>query len=333
MDKILESYKKTDKKKDFQYSTEPEPHKKRTKDILSAHPEVRNSMGRNPSSFLIILFLVITQFLIAFLLRESPWWYTLVGAVLIGAFCNHALYVLVHDATHNLIFKTRAMNKWAAIIADLVNIAPAAISFRTFHLKHHSFQGDYGLDADIPSRWEAKVVGNFFLFKALWLFLFPILQAIRPTRTKEINLFSDKWTFVNWFLVFGVDVLVIYFMGWTSFLYMFSSFFLSIGLHPLGARWIQEHYLIHPPQETYSYYGVLNVPALNVGYHNEHHDFPSVPWNKLPEIRAKAPEFYNTLYYHKSWVKLLFKFIFDPNITLYTRMVRTNRGGLQVKPE
>ena len=65
---------------------------------------------------------------------------------------------------------------------------------------------------------------------------------------------------------------------------------LSVGLHPLGARWIQEHYLVFEGQETSSYYGPLNVVALNVGHHNEHHDFPSVPWNRLPAIRRSAPE-------------------------------------------
>jgi sphingolipid delta-4 desaturase len=132
------------------------------------------------------------------------------------------------------------------------------------------------------------------------------------------------WTFVNWIVVFGFDAAVIIFLGPTSFLYFVFSFFFSIGFHPLGARWIQEHFLVAPPQETYSYYGPLNIPALNVGYHNEHHDFPSVPWNKLPDLKATAPEFYENLVYHKSWVKLWLTFLTDPGLSLYSRMVRKN---------
>ena len=63
--------------------------------------------------------------------------------------------------------------------------------------------------------------------------------------------------------------------------YLFASFFFSVGAHPLGARWIQEHYVLFPGQETNDYYGPLNRFQMNIGYHNEHHDFPSVPWNRL----------------------------------------------------
>jgi fatty acid desaturase len=52
----------------------------------------------------------------------------------------------------------------------------------------------------------------------------------------------------------------------------------------------------------------LNTVNLNVGYHNEHHDFPSVPWNKLPQIREAGGNFYNTLGHHTSYVRLLFNF-------------------------
>jgi len=96
----------------------------------------------------------------------------------------------------------------------------------------------------------------------------------------------------------------------------------SIGLHPVGARWIQEHYTYDFDQETFSYYGPINWVALNMGYHNEHHDLPSIPWNNLPKLRAMAPEFYENLKYHSSWSRLLFQFIFDKRYSLYSRVER-----------
>jgi sphingolipid delta-4 desaturase len=80
-------------------------------------------------------------------------------------------------------------------------------------------------------------------------------------------------------------------------------------------------------QETFSYYGMLNRLTFNVGYHNEHHDFPSVPWNRLPRIRSAAPEAYADLTAHGSWTSLLLRFLFDPEISLYSRMVRVDATG------
>jgi sphingolipid delta-4 desaturase len=127
------------------------------------------------------------------------------------------------------------------------------------------------------------------------------------------------------------DVAVYWYLGPRAFVYLLVSFFFSVGLHPLGARWIQEHYLVAPPQETYSYYGPLNRLACNVGYHNEHHDLPSIPWNRLPKIRAAAPEMYDSLVYHTSWTKLLLKFIFDPRLSLYSRQERVDRSGVPLE--
>jgi sphingolipid 4-desaturase/C4-monooxygenase len=98
-------------------------------------------------------------------------------------------------------------------------------------------------------------------------------------------------------------------------------------LHPLGARWIQEHFLTHGEQETKSYYGILNPINLYVGYHNEHHDFPSVPWNNLPKIKKVADDYYSSLGYHTSYTRLLLQFLFDKKLSVYSRMARANRGG------
>ena len=107
---------------------------------------------------------------------------------------------------------------------------------------------------------------------------------------------------------------------------------------PGGAGWIQEHYTYDFDQETFSYYGPINLVALNMGYHNEHHDLPSIPWNNLPKLRAMAPEFYNNLKYHSSWSRLLFQFVFDKRYSLYSRAgaresgKRTDRTRLRRRP-
>lgn len=316
--------------REFTLSDSPEPHRERTKILLKQHPEVRVLISRNPVSFILILSVTAFQTGVAFLVKDLPWWLVLVIAYAIGAFANHMLFVLVHECAHNLVFKSKPANILAGILADFPVAIPSSVSFRSYHLKHHSFQGDYDLDADLASRWEAKLIGFTFVGKALWLLFFPVFQALRPPRLKETK-FVNAWTFLNWIVVFTYDAAIIIVFGPTAFLYLIASFFFSIGLHPLGARWIQEHFLTTPPQETYSYYGPVNILSLNVGFHNEHHDLPSVPLNRLPEIKRIAPELYDTLAWHTSYVRLLWRFLTDRNLSLFSRIVGGNRAGETVE--
>lgn len=317
--------------RDFTYSTTREPHAGRAKEIMKRHPAIRELAGRNPWSALLVLALVAAQTGAAYLLRDQPVWLVLLAAFAAGAFVSHTLWVLIHECSHNLVFRNATWNRLVAIAANFPHLLPSAVSFQKYHLKHHAFQGVYELDADLPNRWEARLVGSSFVGKALWLLLFPIFQVTRPPRLKEIRLF-DGWVLVNIAVQLAYDVAVVVLLGPKALLFLAASFFFSVGLHPLGARWIQEHYLVSGTQETSSYYGILNVPALNVGYHNEHHDFPSVPWNRLPEVRRRAPEAYDTLSWHRSWTLLLLRFLFDPRLSLFSRVVRADRGGVSVTP-
>src|SRR5437016_9943318 len=309
----------------FYQSELDQPHPGRARTIIKAHPEVRQLMVRNPYTALIAVSLVLIQTAIAYGMGKlgfGYWWLSLLIAYCIGAFANHANYVIIHDATHNLIFRSKSWNKMVAIIADLPNLTPGAMGFRVYHLKHHSHQGDFEWDADLANHWEAHLVGNKWYRKALWLLFFPFFQLTRPPRLKAITMWS-RWTFVNFVAAAAYDGALIYFCGWPGLLYLAFSCFLSIGLHPVGARWIQEHYTYDANQETFSYYGPINLVALNVGYHNEHHDFPSIPWNRLPKLRAVTPEFYEMLKYHMSWSRLLFDFIFDKRYSLFSRVQRS----------
>jgi sphingolipid delta-4 desaturase len=321
---------------DFTYSNTSEPHRLRTKQILKQVPDIRRLIGKNPASFLFILVLVAFQITAALLLAKYSWWLVFAVAYLAGAFADHALFVMIHECAHRLIFKNQVANKLAGILANIPQIFPSSVSFERYHIKHHSFQGIHELDADLPNRWEAKLINNYFIGKAIWLLFFPFFQLFRISRLKEIKPF-DGWLALNWAVQIAFVAGFWYFAGPKAMGYLAMSFFFSVGLHPLGARWIQEHYLTHGEQETYSYYGVLNTVAFNVGYHNEHHDFPSIPWNRLPQIRKQAPSFYNTLSYHTSWTKLFLRFLFDKELSLFSRIVRKNRGKVvltdQSKPD
>ena len=317
------------KRTDFFQSTVSEPHRVRTREILKKHPQVRELIGKNPVTFFAILGLVLFQVGMSWFVADKSWWIVLGAAYFLGAFADHSLFVMIHECAHRLLFKSPAANRLAGIFANIPQIFPSSVSFERYHIKHHSFQGIHELDADLPNRWEAKLINNYFFGKVIWLLFYPVFQVFRISRLKEIKPF-DGWTALNWAVQILFSAAVIWLLGGKAFAFLLLSFFFSVGLHPLGARWIQEHYLTHGEQETYSYYGPLNTVAFNVGYHNEHHDFPSVPWNKLPQIKHTAPAFYDSLSSHRSWTKLFFRFLFDREISLFHRVVRRDRGKVRL---
>ena len=238
-----------------------------------------------------------------------------------GRFLNHALYVLIHECTHNLVFKTPTANNILGIVCDFALVIPSAMGFRKYHLMHHKFLGQYLRDPDIVREEEARIVGNSAIRKALWLFFFSVSQALRPMQIKIVS-FWDRWIVANLVAVIAIDLLIVTLLGVPALTYLALSTLFALGLHPLGGRWIQEHYLTREGQETYSYYGPLNRTCFNMGYHNEHHDFATVPWNNLPKVRRMAPEFYDTLASYRSWTAVLWRYIVDPNMSSYSRIVR-----------
>jgi sphingolipid 4-desaturase/C4-monooxygenase len=306
-------------------------HIERRRLILEKYPQVKTLFGRDDLTFKIAVAIFVGQLVIAAFLGGlglEHWGWTLVFAICIGAFANHANFVIIHDAIHNCVFESHLLNKLTAILADLSNGFPTAMGFRAYHIKHHSHLSAYDYDADIPSQWEVDWVGNSTWRKALWLFCFPAIQLARLNRIKGTVPIYGTWTYINIAVVVVFDLFVLWAFGANALLYLFLSFWFSVGgLHPVSARWVQEHFSFGPDQGTFDYYGPLNVVALNIGYHNEHHDFHEIPWRRLPELKAMAPEFYDTLGCHRSWVALLVTFIFDPTYSLATRSENVARAA------
>ncbi|KAF8605750.1 dihydroceramide delta-4-desaturase [Ceratobasidium sp. AG-I] len=310
---------------DFLWLMTEEPHRSRRQAIIKAHPEVTKLMGYEPLTKYVVFGVVSLQIFTAwFLIRvlgvhpiSFPF---ILAAYAIGGTANHNLFLAIHEITHNLAFRGVKANKLFAMFANLPIGIPYAITFKRYHIEHHKHLGEDGIDTDLPSRIEMLCLQNV-AGKAFFCTFQILFYALRPGFVRSQT--PTAWHALNLVTQLTFDFILYRLLGPHALVYLIMSSFFAGSLHPCAAHFIAEHYVWDGlDQETYSYYGPLNVLAYNVGYHNEHHDFPSVPWTRLPALRALAPEFYDTLPSHPSWPMLTWRFIFDEDVGLYSRVKR-----------
>lgn len=251
--------------------------------FIAKYPEVKSLMGNDPNLKWAVLGMVIMQLLAAWFLRAASIPLILVAGYCFGGVINHSMTLAIHEISHNLAFgHSRPMaNKMLGIFGNIILAIPYSITFKKYHIEHHKYQGDDERDVDIPSRLEAKLFTTSFT-KFIWLLLQPFFYALRPLflQPKAVN----SMDVVNFLVQATFDFVIFYTMGWKSLFYLASGTFLALGFHPVAGHFISEHYMFKKGYETYSYYGPLNAITFNVGYHNEHHDFPNIPGSRLPQV-------------------------------------------------
>lgn len=209
-----------------------------------------------------------------------------------------------------------------------------------YHLTHHKSLGVDGLDTDLPTAFEAIFLDSI-LGKAFFCTFQIFFYALRPMMVYRVPL---TWVHaLNVAVQLGFDYALVAllpsYFTFRSVLYLLLSSFLAGSLHPTAGHFIAEHYVYEkvlpearqpannmPIPETFSYYGPLNFFTYNVGLHNEHHDFPAIPWTRLPKLNEMAREFYADLPHHRSWTYVLWRFIFDEEVGMRCR-VKRKQGG------
>jgi sphingolipid delta-4 desaturase len=303
----------------FHWSDEPEPHAERRRRMLADHPEIRALFGPCPRTKYVCTALVATQLSLAFLLRNAPWWQIVLVGYLVGGVINHALLLAIHELSHNLAFRRPLYNRLFGLFVNLPIGLPVSATFRHYHLLHHSHQGVHGIDTDVPTALEARLLGSRTR-KAVWMALQALFYALRPLIV--LPKAPNRWEVLNFAVQLAFDALIVHAWGLRALLYLPIGTILASGLHPVAGHYLSEHYVFRPGQETYSYYGVLNRLTFNVGYHNEHHDFPYIPGSRLPQLRGLAPEYYDSLLSHRSWTSTIWQYIMNPKLGGFSRVKR-----------
>jgi len=304
----------------------PEPdHGARRAAILLTRPEVRRLFGPTAITAWLGFVVVALQFGMAALLVHAPWWMIIACAIFFGAFAIHCLNCIVHECTHNLVFENGAANKVLAVFVNLPSLVPSAMAFCHYHLLHHYHFGVRGMDSDVPTSWEVRVVRNRTARKLVWLLLLPVSYGLLHPIFVRARMPLDRWLVLNVAAVGAAWFGVIWFLGWPSVVYLLLSTYFATGPHPAGAHILQEHIAFDGRSGMASYYGPINLVSVNLGYHLEHHDMPAISGWRLPALRRSVPEFYSSHYRHRSRLLGLLQFVFDRRIALDSRFIREMR--------
>lgn len=318
--------KKYGKDVDYTWFNNEEPHRARRLEILSKYPEIKQLYGHEPKTKYIAAFTALIQIYIAIQMKhvESNFVFFLMSYV-IGATIHQSLFLCIHEWSHNLGFKHPRHNQIGSVFVNLPIGIPYAALFKPYHMDHHRNQGVHEIDTDISHPIEAAVIQNRLAMKFLYFFFQLLFYAFRPTIIVKPQI--NALVIGNWAMQLTFNFFMLYLNDWSfrPMAYLLLSTFISGSFHPTAGHFLSEHLEVIEGVETYSYYGVLNKVTYNVGYHNEHHDFPYVAWSKLPEVYEIAKEFYEPLPKCESWVKIIWDYVTNPNLGAYSRVKRMKR--------
>lgn len=205
-----------------------------------------------------------------------------------------SMVTFMHDATHNAMFASRALNLGFGIVM-MIPIFASFIAFKTDHLEHHRYnRSPRDPDAFMMGRRRSS---DFLLFYSYLAFggvlsfvhfnlIYPFTRFNR--RQWAIHLFETALKAAVYWLVFACAQRHGE-LGRALALWLWPIFFFSLFN---SMRFVAEHY--GTPWDVGSMAGtrtVISNPVHsffwnNINWHIGHHVYPTVPWYNLIELHG-----------------------------------------------
>ncbi|OWU86093.1 hypothetical protein ATO6_04325 [Oceanicola sp. 22II-s10i] len=292
---------------------------------VSAHPDLRGLAGTEPRTALALPVILLAHWGTAWAVSDAPIWVIFLAAFFVGQIAIHAAGSLLHETAHKLIFRgRRAKLAFDMGLEWIMSSYGKQLTYQYEHVtSHHPYIGDYerdyehedicALQSRMMLRSENPVLQHILTGLVLILHLLPLGSVLgdplirwinnrathRPQSDPDRHINAAKPPVGEMRLFMAVSLVsnltLLWLLGPWALLYhlwALSLFLGKFGIWNLGQS-LSEHQGQDEVTPTRSYYGWLNWLLFNTGYHNEHHTFPAVPWNRLPALRSGAPEVFN----------------------------------------
>lgn len=218
---------------------------------------------------------------------------------------QHALLILGHDASHFRTLPVRWQNDLFANVFLMWPTFASVEGFRKFHGTHHQYtnlpaDGNrhiwYTHDAagELAPDWQFPKTRTGLLLVLLRraAFLTGLFWIVRGLIGSTL-VPSPTWMLALRFGFYAAIVIVLsYFSLWTAFLLYWIVPFCTWHIASQYIRLICEHSAVESDEEEYAitrttiptWLESVFILPCNVGYHLEHHWYPSVPFYRLPEL-------------------------------------------------
>lgn len=243
---------------------------------------------------------------------------TIVLAVLLLGSAQIGLAVLMHDAAHRTLFRTRWLNDWVGRWLCAEPIGQSLTGYRKYHMAHHRYGGsDQDPDAHLTRAYPVskasmtrKVLRDLTGVTGVKLYFAVFLmqagyykyqlngkleRAPRPARPwvdYPVTLVRNLWPML---LVHGLLFGLFWIMGkpWLFALWwgaLLSTFQLILRLRQIGDHGMvpdrsNPDPMMHTRTTDVRWWERILLVPHNVNYHLEHHLLPAAPSQSLPAVR------------------------------------------------
>jgi fatty acid desaturase len=244
------------------------------------------------------------------------WTLTLITLMLVGHFPSFvtlalawivlpgrqlSLAVLMHEAGHGSLFKTRALNRWVGQWLCALPVLSDFDAYARGHQAHHRLAGTVD-DPDLPN-YHAYPISKASLKRKWFRDLtgqtgFKVLQTIARGTASQMSRetpTSNRLVYRQ-VMVHGVfiGILALFGVAWTWFVWAFT--FLTSYMWVVRLRQVGEHAVVpdlYDPDVRANTrtveaprWQLFLVAPNNVNYHLEHHFMAGVPCYNLPKLRS-----------------------------------------------
>lgn len=220
--------------------------------------------------------------------------------ILIGS-RQHGMAILMHDAAHGILFKTKALNEFAGAYLLGAPYGGNLASYRKYHLQHHRFaQSDKDPDISLSKKYPVskaslrrKLLRDLFGLTFLRIRLASLkMQSANAPMIEGAGAFqkSTPWPFLItnsliFALLWGLGHWPLYFALWLAPL--MTWFFVVIRLRNITEHAItsfDDNPLTHARTTHTNIFEKIIFGPYWVNYHIEHHAYMYVPCYRLKAL-------------------------------------------------